>query len=309
MPLNPAISEEIAEILRAAEENCMPIRPLTEQYPDMTVEDAYNIQRVNVQARKQQGEIVVGHKIGLTSKAMQDLLGVDEPDFGTLMDTMIVAEGDALSCGRLLYPRVEGEIAFVMKEDLQGPGITVPRVLQATEGVMACLEIVDSRIADWQIKLEDTIADNGSSARVVFGGPLVPVEDLDLRLLGMILEQDGQVTGTATGAAALGHPAQAVAWLINKLAESGEEACKGRGIRPVRSADRRRHSWRRIRGPCDVRPAWGSPRPFRGVALSGKQDHRASSHAAIAETSSPASTRHSDSRDDRPVVPWLSFLV
>lgn len=227
MPLNQAIIEEIAEILRVAEEKRLPIRPLTEQYPDLTVEDAYQIQAINVQARQQAGEKVVGRKIGLTSKAMQDLLGVTEPDYGTILDTMVTTEGETLSREQLLYPRVEGEIAFVLKENLQGPGVTVPRILQATEGVMACLEIVDTRIAEWQIKLADTVADNGSSARVVFGGPLVPVDDLDLRLVGMILEQNGQITGTATGAAALGHPARSVAWLINKLAAFEEDVKAG----------------------------------------------------------------------------------
>lgn len=222
MPMNQAIIEEISQLLRAAEEERLAIRPLTEQYPELTLEEAYQIQAVTIQARQQAGETIVGRKIGLTSQAMRDLLGVDEPDYGTLTDAMVMAEGEILSRRDFLYPRVEGEIAFVLAEDLRGPGVTVPRVLQATAGVMACLEIVDSRIIDWKIKIQDTVADNGSNARVVFGGPLVPVRDIDLRLVGMILEMDGKITGTATGAAAMGHPARSVAWLVNKLAEFGQ---------------------------------------------------------------------------------------
>jgi 2-keto-4-pentenoate hydratase len=221
MPANQIPFTELAQSLRSAEDQRVAIRPLTEQYPDLTVADAYEIQRQNIATRIRAGERAVGRKIGLTSQAMQRLIGVKEPDYGTIMDTMVISEDQTLHRQRLLYPRVEGEIAFVLEKDLEGPGLTIPTVLKATAGVMACLEIVDSRIADWKIKLPDTIADNGSSARVVFGGALVPVTQLDLRLLGMILEKDGQIAGTATGAAALGHPAHAVAWLVNKLADFG----------------------------------------------------------------------------------------
>jgi 2-keto-4-pentenoate hydratase len=158
------------------------IRPLTEQSPDLTEADAYEVQRENIAARIRTGERAVGRKIGLTSQAMQRLIGVNEPDYGPIMDTVVNSEDQTLNRQRFLYPRVEGEIAFVPEKDLDGPGSTVPTMLKATAGVMARLKIVDSRIADWKIKLPDTVADNGSSARVVFGGPLVPVTQLDLRL-------------------------------------------------------------------------------------------------------------------------------
>ena len=173
----------------------------------------------NIDRKMEAGARVVGHKIGLTSVAMQQLLGVDQPDFGHILDTMMVPDGGSLLRDDLVYPRVEAEITFVLAEDLRGPGITVARVLAATKYVMPSLEIVDSRVADWKIKLADTIADNASSCRMVIGSRCVTVDSLDLRLTGMILEKNGDIVNTAAGAAVLGHPAQAVAWLANKLAE------------------------------------------------------------------------------------------
>ena len=144
---------------------------------------------------------------------------MDQPDFGHILDTMMVPDGAAVPRADLIYPRVEAEISFVLAEDLKGPGVTVPRVLAATKYVMPALEIVDSRIVDWRIKLEDTISDNASSCRMVVGGRGMPVDGLDLRHLGMVLEKNGEIANTGAGAEVLGNPAQAVAWLANKLAE------------------------------------------------------------------------------------------
>ena len=151
---------------------------------------------------------VVGKKIGLTSIAMQKLIGVDEPDYGHLFDHMLVREGEPISCSRLLLPKVErGGLVFVLNKRLQGPGVTIAEVLRATEGVMASIEIVDSRVRDWKIKLADTIADNASSARFVVGSRLICPGEVDLRLLGMVFEKNGEVVDTGAGAAVMGHPA------------------------------------------------------------------------------------------------------
>ena len=211
--------QAISNALLGAEATKTPIDPLTATYPGLTAEEAYKIQLAGVQAKSRQGRRVVGKKIGLTSKAMQDLFGVPEPDYGHLFDNMLVPEGQPCRRADLLLPRVEGEVAFVLKETLKGPGVTIADVFRATEGVMAAIEIVDSRIRDWKIKLADTVADNASSGLFVLGGKMAPAKDLDLRLIGMCLEKNGQVMNSGAGVAVLGHPAASVAWLANKLGE------------------------------------------------------------------------------------------
>jgi len=152
---------------------------------------------------------------------MQRLLNVNEPDYGHLLSNMLLLEGEPCIRKKLIWPRVEGELAFILKERLQGPGITPSDVLRATEGIMPAFEIVDSRIRDWKIKLPDTVADNGSSAFLVLGSRMISVKDLDLRLIGMVLEKNGEVVSTGAGAAVWGNPAAAVAWLANKLSDFG----------------------------------------------------------------------------------------
>ncbi|AKX94583.1 2-keto-4-pentenoate hydratase [Moorella thermoacetica] len=223
----------IAAELLAAEANCRPIEPLTGTYPDLTVEDAYRIQLAGIETKLARGSKVIGKKIGLTSKGMQQLLGVNEPDYGHLLDSMLLLEGEPCRREELLWPRVEGELAFILKDPLKGPGVTIADVYRATEGIMPAFEIVDSRIRDWKIKLPDTIADNASSARLVLGSRMVPIKDLDLRLIGMVLEKNGEMVSSGAGAAVWGHPAAAVAWLANKLAafdialEAGEIILSG----------------------------------------------------------------------------------
>lgn len=213
--------QAIAEKLLTAERQCIPIDPLTNVYPTMTVEDAYHIQLAIVEKKKTDKNKIIGKKIGLTSRAMQRLLNVNEPDYGHLLSNMLLLEGEPCVRKKLIWPRVEGELAFVLKERLQGPGITPSDVLRATEGIMPAFEIVDSRIRDWKIKLPDTVADNGSSAFLVLGSRMMPVKDLDLRLIGMVLEKNGEVVSTGAGAAVWGNPAAAVAWLANKLSDFG----------------------------------------------------------------------------------------
>jgi 2-keto-4-pentenoate hydratase len=163
---------------------------------------------------------------------MQQLLGVDEPDYGVLLDEMYVEEGDEIDLARLLQPRIEAELAFVLDRDLEGPGVTAASALAAFAGVLPALEIVDSRVADWRIKLIDTVADNASCGLLTVGGKLTPVDRVDLRLIGTALSRNGEVIDTGAGAAILGNPARCVAWLANKFASFGASLRAGDIILP-----------------------------------------------------------------------------
>lgn len=198
-----------------------PIPPLTASHADMTIEDAYHVQQRMIARRLQQGEKVIGKKIGVTSKAVMNMLGVHQPDFGYLLDGMVYNEGESIEMASLIQPKAEGEIAFLLKKDLQGPGVTAADVLAATEGVMACFEIVDSRIQDWKIKIQDTVADNASCGVFVLGDQLVDIANLDLALCGMVLEKNGEIVVTGAGAASMAHPVNAMVWLANMLGSLG----------------------------------------------------------------------------------------
>jgi len=206
------------------------VAPLTERNPDMTLEQAYQVQLAMIQHRLEGGQKVIGKKIGVTSQVVMDMLGVDQPDFGHLLSDMLYVDGAAISLAGLIAPKAEGEIAFVLKEDLRGPGVTVADVLRATAYVMPCFEIVDSRIRDWKIRIQDTVADNASAGAFVLGGQGAAPRDVDLACVGMTLEKNGEVVATGAGAAALGHPANAVAWLANKLGQLGIGLNKGEVI-------------------------------------------------------------------------------
>jgi 2-keto-4-pentenoate hydratase len=220
----------LAQMLLEAEQKKRPIPPLTETDPGISVDEAYRIQLRVIEMKKSSGQVVVGKKIGITSRAMQAMLGVDEPDYGHILNGMVIMEGERIPTTDLIQPRIEGELAFVLKADLQGPGVTLGDVIRCSEGLIPALEIIDSRVVDWKIKLPDTVADNASSARIVLGGTITPVFSLDLRTVGMVLEKNGEVVATAAGAAVLGNPAQAVAWLANKLAVYGIMLRKGEVI-------------------------------------------------------------------------------
>src|SRR5258708_20435549 len=165
--------EECAKALHRAERSRVPIAPLSERYPELTPAQSYEIQSAWLELLRQEGAQVVGHKIGLTSKAMQEQLGVNEPDYGFILDTMVVPSGSTLPRTAFLLPRIEPEIAFWLAEDLHGPGVTAEQLLAATQQVSAALELVDSRIENWRIKLVATIADNASPARVIGSRQLV----------------------------------------------------------------------------------------------------------------------------------------
>lgn len=205
------------EKLEEAYENHQSIAPLTEQFPSLTIEEAYAIQMSRVDRALQSGEVISGKKIGLTSVAMQNLLGVDQPDYGHLFRSMKVEDGDSVSLSQLFQPKVEGEIAFVLKEDLMGPHVTAEEVLQATDYVVAAIEIVDSRIKDWRINIEDTVADNASCGLYVLGTTKRKVSDIDLKNIEMQLQIDGKIYNEGKGMDVLGDPALCVAWLANKL--------------------------------------------------------------------------------------------
>ncbi len=224
--------DELARQLTAAEANRAPIAPLSETDQGITVEEAYQVQLTVLRGRLASGRRVVAKKVGLTSVAMQQMLGVDQPDYGMILDDMLIDDGADYPMGRLLQPRVEPEIAFMLKADLKGPNVTVDQVLEATDYVFPAIEVIDSRIKDWKIKLVDTIADNASSGRVVVGANRVSVQGLDLVNEGLVFEKNGQELGRATGEAVLGNPANAVAWAANKLSEYGITINAGEFVMP-----------------------------------------------------------------------------
>lgn len=197
------------------------VAPLTEREADITIEDAYQIQEQMVQRRLDAGETIVGKKIGVTSKAVQNLIGVDQPDFGQLTSGMFFYEGEDISLKNLIQPKAEAEVAFVLKSDLVGPGITATDVIAATDYIVPCFELVDSRITDWKIKIEDTVADNASCGVFVLGRTKLKLTDIDLNLAGMLLERDGELVETSVGAAVQGGPVNAVVWLANTLGKLG----------------------------------------------------------------------------------------
>lgn len=227
-------TERIALTLHEAEQQRVPIAPLSETYPSLTTEQAYAIQSAWLEIKRKQQPLtrLAGHKIGLTSAAMQQLLGIDQPDYGFLLDTMVVPSGSTLARSDFLAPRIEPEIAFWLAKDLRGPGVTRQGVLAATRGVCAALELVDSRIEAWRIKLVDTIADNASSARVIVSEQVVAPDDIDLAQESVTLFRNDEAVGTGNGLAVLGHPAEAVAWLANKLSEFGVALRAGQLVLP-----------------------------------------------------------------------------
>jgi 2-oxopent-4-enoate/cis-2-oxohex-4-enoate hydratase len=211
------LGDELYEALVA----CKTLSPLTSRGFDITIEDAYHIQQRVLSRRLEKGEKIIGKKIGVTSKAVMNMLGVHQPDFGYLLDSMVYNEGESIPMNTLIQPKAEGEIAFLLNKDLMGPGITAADVLGATEGVMACFEIVDSRILDWKIKIQDTVADNASCGVFVLGDKLVDPKKVDLSTCGMVLEKNGEIVVTGAGAATLASPVNAMVWLANTLGRLG----------------------------------------------------------------------------------------
>lgn len=213
------LGDELYEALRTRKA----LPPLTEREPAITIEDAYHISQRMVSRRLElDGETIVGKKIGVTSKPVQEMLNVYQPDFGFLTDAMEIADGADIKIeGNLIAPRAEGEIAFRLKADLVGPGVTEQDVLEATATIIPCFEIVDSRIEDWKIKIEDTVSDNASCGVYVLGKNEVDPRDFDLPNLKMTVYKNGEVLSQGMGSAVQGNPLTAVAWLANTLGEFG----------------------------------------------------------------------------------------
>ena len=251
-----SLGDELFEALRAGRV----VEPLSTRHPDMSIEHAYAVQQRMIARRLADGETVVGKKIGVTSKAVMDMLGVYQPDFGWLLSGMVFDDGCTIERASLIQPKAEGEIAFVLKRRLRGPGVSAAEVLAATECVMPCFEIVDSRIRDWKIRIQDTVADNASCGVFVLGDRAVSPRDIDLYACGMVLEKNGEVFATGAGAAALGSPLHAVAWLANTLGalgialEPGEVILSGAlaAMAPIAAGDQFRVSIGGL-GSCAVR--------------------------------------------------------
>jgi 2-keto-4-pentenoate hydratase len=232
-----AILHAVADALLLAETSGNPIAPISATHPELTIDDAYAIQAINVHSREVDANRparVAGHKIGLTSEPMQVLLGVDQPDYGVLYDDRIHPTGVELDLSGLIAPRIEPELAFILRDDLPGPGVTAGDVLAATEAIVPALEVIDSRVRDWKITLIDTIADNASCHGTILGAGRHAVADVDLpgAAVAMSVDQVGdreegrvsdldEVLQEGVGAAVLGDPAEAVAWLANALAGHG----------------------------------------------------------------------------------------
>ena len=212
----------LCERVEGAQTCAYAIPKLTDEYPHMTIADGYAVQNELRKRFIAQGHKLVGWKAGLTSKAKMKQMGVDVPSIGFLTDRMARPENAAIKTTDLVHPRVECEVAFVMKQDLRGPNCTRQQVLAATDYVLPAVEIIDSRFSGFKFDLPSVIADNGSSARFVGGGRPRYVDDIDLRTLGAVLEKNGEIVALGASAAVMGHPAEAVAMLVNILAELGE---------------------------------------------------------------------------------------
>lgn len=215
-----------AERLRYAYEGT-PVGPLRERLPAGDVDVAYAVQDANTEHWLREGRRIVGRKIGLTSPAVQKQLGVDRPDFGMLFADMAVGEGEPVSVDRVLQPKIEAEIALILGSDLASEQPTIADVIAATAYVVPALEIVGSRIAGWDIKIVDTVADNASAGAYVLGGPARRIDGLDLRAASMTMTRNGEVVSTGSGAACLGHPLNAAVWLAGEVARRGRPLLAG----------------------------------------------------------------------------------
>ena len=230
--------KEAVRQLLEAERDVRPVVQLAKTFPGMDIDDAYAIQLEAIGARRAAGATLRGHKIGLTSKAMQANAGISEPDFGHLLDDMFYADGDTLPISKFIIPRIEVELAFVLGAPLKGPGVTVFDVLRATEYVTPALELIDGR-SQYPRTIVDNIADNAACGAVILGGRPVKPDEVDLRWVGAMLYRNAQIEETGLAAGVMGHPAMGIVWLANRLAqfdtalEAGQVVLAGSFTRPV----------------------------------------------------------------------------
>jgi 2-keto-4-pentenoate hydratase len=249
MPLTDAPGK--ARALYEARQSRQQIEPFTDADPDLGMADGYAVQQELVKLLLADGDRIVGYKVGLTSKPMQKMIGVDTPDY---------ADGDAVPVSAFIQPKIEAEIAFVLGSPLAGPGVSVLDARRAIAGMTAAVEIVDSRFADWRIRLADTVADLASNGAVAISSRVVPLDGVDPRLIGMVLTRQGDLVDTGAGAAALGDPVKVVAWLANTLGEMGAKLEAGHLVMtgalhaavPMRAGDVFRAEFDRL-GPLTVR--------------------------------------------------------
>lgn len=225
--LTKAEVQKLAEHLENAELQAYEVTKITDDYPDMTFEDAEDIQWEIRRRKEERGNKIVGMKMGLTSWAKMKQMGVEKPCYGFLADYFSVPDGGEIKHDELIHPKIEAELAFVTKKALKGPGVHIADVLAATDFIMPAVEVIDSRYKDFKFDLKSVIADNSSSTRFVTGGRMKPVAELDLKNLGVVMEINGEVVEVGAGAAVLGHPAASVAMLANMLGERGEELPAG----------------------------------------------------------------------------------
>lgn len=231
--LNPNVISQLVEELHVAEQSGVQIEHFSKRYPSMTIEDGYTISRAWVAKKIDEGQVIKGHKIGLTSRAMQISSQITEPDYGTLLDTMFIEQGKDIRVSRFIAPRVEVELAFVLGKSLCGPNVTIFDVLGATDYVVPAIEIIDSRIEQFDRstkaprKVFDTISDNAANAGIILGGRPVRPNSLDLRWVSALLFKNSVIEESGVAAAVLNHPATGVAWLANKLAPWGESLTAG----------------------------------------------------------------------------------
>ena len=230
--LDDAAVAALAAALVDAATRRTPVPPMTDEHPEITVADAYAVQGAVARSRIEAGETIVGWKLGLTSAAMQQQLGVDQPDYGPLLTGHVVPADGVVAVGDLIAPRIEAEIAFLLARPLRGPGVTRDDVLAATSAVTASLEIIDSRVANWKIRLADTIADMASSARIVVSDGRTPLDGLDLLAERVVLERNGVPVAEGVGAAVMGDPLEAVAWAANTLGLLGVTLEAGHVVMP-----------------------------------------------------------------------------
>lgn len=210
-----------ARALYEARKSRVPIPPFTDEDPSLDMADGYAIQRELLPLLLGDGDRVIGYKVGVTSKAMQRMIGIDSPDYGPVLASTVYGSGDDIPLNRFIEPKIEAEIAFVLGGPLCGPGVSTTDARRAIAGGCAAMEIVDSRIEDWRIQLADTVADLASNGAVAISSRLVPLDDFDPRLAGMVITRSGELVDTGAGAAALGDPVRVVAWLANVLGGHG----------------------------------------------------------------------------------------